>query len=954
MTTHELSHFMWGKWLVSDDERNRTKESGYGIIGSSHNFNAESYYPGEVLIGRPFLEVYDINSYTLTREKDQGFLLWSSFYYRVTDSHWVKWKGESKDDSNRPFIMEHHTVIPKGVFNQLRFNLLQTLSSNANPQLDKIYFSDHQNLDNIIVELPSDDQISDSLRESLKSLDSKYEEAPLTLEILNNYSAQRDRLAIVNCTFSVEQRLRLFQNILILLPDKDASEFSFCTASYVKAKPLSFNVMILEPEVPVLSTMRQVDASRLSEKNDNSLDGYGSLLVKMINELGVDLTIRLMRFSTHRLMDNPQSAGVDDLKSLYFELLAQKRLDEGMNWSLNDLHNYIKKHRDQGVQKYHRYIDGLFHNNTEGFLTLLRTFPNELVQNGFREHLFAVLGKLSSHDTKFIFINSGLAGSLNQKELQSLSNWISEKFSGNIHRQLDVLVEADAISLKEKDDLVQLLLRNKFDPEIFMIEAEKFVNLEHIPPSVLYIDTKDIEADFIAKAYNCLTNNVSLTLTELTENSQYFRIHPEWFHKFVILALRHSKYDFLSDPILGMVYRNYWIRHGFEWEQILVFWRNSESPNRSLPLLSLAFLLNGFTEKEIAGAFTTDLKSAIDHLCQIAGYLVPEVDLRTKFWEAFRGMGTRNKFKDIELWLSRLLESTSLYPIGKYLLKTYVSLAGDDAEFMRSIKLLDLFRQRNIAVDEIAEFYLAFLPKKLNRSSFDERAGWLLHICDELTKNHNVNISIYSRLARRLEELQDPGMNALQSHRTVLAQLNLEQKMEYLKGVRSDIRARLDARDYLDSLSSITINEIDIVLDILKRLFESGAKPVELVTVFDRIRDLTIFSSQIRSTIIDKVGKLNIPNLPIYMYSVRVVSTGQNLLSKSNGFIDELFMSSLNAYQNREGSAEKLIKKFLEQDYQNISLLQSALERSLPHEKKMVSNLKKLKDYTAKIRNRPL
>ncbi len=779
MTTHELLQFMWGKWLVSDSERKRLKESGYGIIGSSPNLSAESLYPDDILIGRPFLEVYDINSYTLTEARDHENLLWSLFYYKVNDIHWSQWKGESAGASNRPFVMEHHAVIPKALFYRLRFNIPQIISSIDIPQLNIVYFSNHQELGNIVVELPSDDQISGRLRESLNLLSTKKKDALLLLEILNNFSITRECLTVVNCNMNTAERLNLLLNALILLPDKDAVEFRFCTSSYIKAKPTLFNVMILESDVKV-STSRQVDFLRLVWKENNIPNGYGTLLLNMISDLGVELTARLMSLSTHQLSDKLPNNGFEKLKSLYFEISAQQRLDDGIGWSLEDLLGYMKKNRDQGAKKYRRHIEDLFQNNISAFTTLLKEFPKEIIENGFREFAFHVLANLSLRDLKIVFINASLAGSLSSKELFLLSKWIGEKFSGNMHKHLDVLVASEVINLEEKDELIRLLLKNKFDADVFMSELDRFIQAENLPSINSYIHSKDIEAVFIAKAYSYLTNNVNIAPDELKENLQYIKTHVEWFHKLVILSLQHGKYDFLSDQLLGTIYQNYWSTHESAWKQIVFFGEKLNNPTQLLPLLSLIFLTDGLIENDITKIFDADLASSVTHLCQSAEYLTPKVDLKPRFWRAFRDLGSKNKSKDIKLWLSKLLIMPSLFGTGKYLLESYLMSINDEADFIKAIELCELFKKNNHDLNEVAKIYLIYLPKNLNKANLDDKTRWFLLVLEKLIKNFSVSKSIYSQLAIRLDELHDKDLNDFQFHESILSQLDEEYKNEYL------------------------------------------------------------------------------------------------------------------------------------------------------------------------------
>lgn len=955
--THEISQFMWGKWLISDGEKNRLRESGYGIIGSSPNIDPESFYPGEVLIGRPFLEVYDVNSYTLIQTKNRENLLWSTFYYHVKDAYWAEWKGENKNAPNRPFVMEHHIVIPKLMFYRLRFNMPPLLFSPRIPKLNKIYYSGQLKLDNIEVELASADQISHALTKSLNFLYSKSKDALLMLEILNNFSITGDCLTVVNCEMDVSRRLNLFLTILMLLPDKDAADFKFCTASYIKAKPSLFNVIMLEPDLPV-SSLKQVDASRLVEKDNNISNGYGTLLLKMINNVGIEDTIKLMCLSTHRLADNPHSNGIEELKSLYAENLTQKRLNEGVGWTLEDLHGYIKKNRDRGVQRYASNIESLLHENMDGFLKLLKDFPVEILQNGFRKYILIALNRLSLNEIDFIFVNGGLAGTLSQEELQALSKLLSEKLSGNIiNNRLDALVASGAIVNKEKEEIIHFLLKNKFDPDIFMIEVDKFSEAEQLPSYAIYINPKDIDTDFIAKTYSCLSNDAEIPVLEFVKNLQYVKAHIDWFHKFVVLALRHGKYGFLSHKLLGVLYKEYWRNHAIQWKEVLTIWKKEKNLNQSLPLLSLIYLVENSVEKEIVTVLKSDLSSTVDHLCKTGSYLLPEIDLKNKFLHALSQLATKNKASDIRLWLSKMLDSQLFYETGKYLLESHITL-NNDADIKNSFELLELFANNKHDVNEVAKLYLRCLPKNLSLSAVkvDDRIRWFLHVAEILVKDYSINLTIYMYLAGRLDILKDDRVNAFEFHKNILSLLPEDQyKKEYLKGLQPGIRARLDAKEYLNGLSSISMYDTEVILDIITRLVESEVNPMELISIFERINILTDRSTpHIRANLVDKVGRINIPALPIYFYSIRAIFVGKNLLSGKNSFLDDLFVASLNEYQKREGSAEKLITGFLAQDYKNISLLYSALELSLPHEKKMFNNIKKLKDYTAKIGKRPL
>lgn len=943
MAVHELSQFWRGKWLVPSKTGGMPKESGYGILGASANVSIETYGPKEVFIGRPFFEVYDINSYTLTKVENGDFLF-SFFYYGKDDPSWDDWKGKKGDPSNRHFHMEHYIIIPASIFLNLRFDIVQLTEAQEKPKLDEVYSSGGQVLDPIRVSIPSVDQVEAFLKNSLnKLLLPLKDHSLLIVEILNKYVGKKTSLTVVNCNIPYMQKVFLFQDILTLIPNKDAINFTFCTDAYIKTNSSLFSVMMVDASQR--TTSAQIDFTILDGYSDENFDQYGDLIIKILSDLGVDETARLMLLTTHNLSTDSSKDAVEELRTLYEDILAETRLDFEKDWSFDDLYRVIKKKRDYGVKKYNKQIAYLYENNMQDFKILLRDFAKEIIRNGFREKAFFTLDSMTLPDLMLILLKADLRGGLSKPELNALSKWLLENYRENMSSILSDFVKANVLSLDEKNYLVKSILKENFDLNIFIetiASLDKSVDL--LSPQE-YLNTKDIRENFFAAAYNSLYINSGILDTNIDENLQYIKVYAKWCHMLSVIALEHYKYNFLSSHFLEIIYQCQWKADKKSWQEILSYQDKIFNIDHYMPLQVMMILLGDLKIDGIklsAGKY----ELVLDDLCRFAKIITPSQELNENFLKVYLKLDNKHQNKDLRNLLFRLVKECQLYDIGRYLLKYFLPIIKPYKDnLLAALDLLEYFENDNDSRQLLmtATLYLDLLDAHTSDLGLSQRADILYDATNRMVKYHNVPSTIYSKLAMLLGGLPVNNMNSVQFHSKYVSDLGAQERKDYLSGLPEKLQAQIDSRQYINKIDFATKDQIDNLIDILKVMFQKKVDVNDIVPIFNKL-DSSHFRqgrNYWRLYIINQIVGMDILDLPAYVNSIRYVYSWQKESENEYNFANDLLNATLKSLSPQQMNSA--IKKILAKERQTADLLIATLKEIDPNEKNNPKEWRQLK-----------
>jgi len=490
--------------------------------------------------------------------------------------------------------MEYHIVVPKNVFLKLRFVLGQLESNINHSRLDKTYY-EYQELENINLELPDEITIVDQIENRLKTLNDNSKEAALELILLNSYS-KNERVVISNCDLNDFQRVELLRTILAILPDKDSVEYSICLGAFLKSDTSLFDATFIYDDVPPASLSGNIiDYRTLTTDKDRLQNGFGTLILDMVSFLGIKKTAEFMRQTTHKL-DGTVNNEIDKLRFLYTEIILEAKLDQGTG-TIEELQEYIRKKGVIGITRYKNNIRKLFGENRQLFIRLLKNFPAEILNNGFRENFWGTLDQLNLEDFITIANKAELRGTLSRNEINILSNWLIQKYRIEVFSIADRLESANSISSSEKRELDKRIFQDVFDATLFMHEIVKNLETDQLldPNNFLSDQAKE---HVLFQSYEYLYKNTALPHEFIVTNTKFIIDHIEWFQQLVLLTIKHNHYGFFTSELMGLIYRYYWLNNQSKWDDFLVRWNDSPQNRIDLNVWTIILFLNEKYERK--------------------------------------------------------------------------------------------------------------------------------------------------------------------------------------------------------------------------------------------------------------------------------------------------------------------------------------------------------------------